>query len=237
MVTSVHLADVGALASLRLLLRPPSVAEVPGLRYVEVGTLAPLSRKLVPVPKPGRVGLIAAWEDDGALDAFLAAHPAAALLEGGYRVRLEPVRAVGAWPQLGDLPRTERPVGDGPLAVLTLGHLRMPRAVAFLQASAKAEADALTSPSLVLATGLARPPRLVVTFSVWRDVRSMRDYAERRTGGHRSAATAHAAQPFHSASAFIRFRIREEIGTWEHPTNRSAERCSSLGASTTSTHR
>ena len=217
MVTSVHLADIGPAAALRLLRRPPAVGEVPGLTYAETLALAPLGPALLPKPKPGRVGLVAAWTDDAALDAFLADHPTAAALQGGYGARLEPVRVVGAWPEIGDLPRQERPAGDGPVAVLTLGRLRLRRALAFLRASAKAERDALASPALLLATGLARPPRLVATFSIWRDVPTMRDYVGRADGGHRGATSTHAAVPFHHASAFIRFRLREQTGAWEPP--------------------
>jgi hypothetical protein len=221
MVTSVHLATVPRAESLRLLRRPPRAEEVPGLRYAETVAAAPLSPHLLPAPKPGRVGLIAAWDDDAALDGFLAGHPSAAALAGGYSVRLRPARIVGAWPQLGDLnlgrPGEEQPVADGPVAVLTLGRLRLRRAVAFLRASAKAEGDALASPALTLATGLARPPRLVATFSVWRALAPMRDYVEHAGGGHRSATTRHAARPFHHQSAFIRFEPYDQTGDWETP--------------------
>jgi hypothetical protein len=175
----------------------------------------PLSPRLLPAPKPGRVGLIASWQDDDALDTFLADHPLAKLLEGGYRARLEPVRVVGAWPELGELPRPQAPVGEGPAAVLTLGRLRLRRALAFLRASARAEHDALTRPTLVLGTALGRPPGLVATFSVWSEIPSMRDYAG--GGGHEAATSAHADRPFHSASAFIRYRIREQLGEWKDP--------------------
>ena len=155
------------------------------------------------------------------LDRFQARHPAAAALAGGYRVRLKPVRIFGAWPQLGDLgieqAGGERRAGGGPVAVLTLGRLRLRRAGAFLRASARAEADALSSPALMLATALARPPRLVATFSVWRDVAPMREYVERAAGGHRRATTLHAARPFHHQSAFIRFEPYDQAGAWEAP--------------------
>jgi len=175
--------------------------------------------------------LIAAWEDDAALDRFLASHPVAEALAGGYRVRLEPVRVVGAWPDLGELPSatgnggqtagvTDNPAtdtADGPAAVLTLGRLRLLRGPAFLRASANAERDALRSPGLLLATGLARPPRIVATFSLWNDVTSMRAYVEEHGGGHRAATTAHTARPFHHQSAFIRFRPYDQTGSWHPP--------------------
>jgi hypothetical protein len=227
MVTSVHLADVGPSTTLHLLRTRLTADEVPGLRYAENLIAAPLGPHLLPVPRPGRVGLIAAWEDDSALDRFLATHPVAEALAGGYRVRLEPVRIVGAWPELGELPpaaadnqaadRTQVGAPDGRAAVLTLGRLRLRRGPAFLRASARAEGDALRSPGLILATGLARPPRTVVTFSLWSDIAPMRAYVERRGAGHRDATTKHAARPFHSQSAFIRFRPYDETGSWHPP--------------------
>jgi hypothetical protein len=173
--------------------------------------------------------LLAAWDDDAALDRFLASHPVAEAFAGGYRVRLEPVRIVGVWPELGELPfagsgngqqSADSPAGtvaSGPAAVLTLGRLRLLRGAAFLRASARAERDALRSPGLLLATGLAHPPRIVVTFSLWTDVSLMRDYVEQNGGGHRSATTEHATKAFHSQSAFIRFRPYDEYGSWHPP--------------------
>jgi hypothetical protein len=218
MVTSVHLADVRPSTGLRLLRTRLTPDEIPGLRYAKSVIAAPLGPRLLPSPRPGRVGLIAAWEDDGALDRFLASHPVAEALAGGYRVRLEPVRVVGAWPELGDL--LPAAAADGvpnrPAAVLTLGRLRLRRGLAFLRASARAERDALRSPGLLLAAGLAHPPRIVATFSLWSDVTPMRAYVEQHGGGHRQATTEHAARPFHSQSAFIRFRPYDETGNW-HP--------------------
>jgi len=228
MVTSVHLADVRPSTALHLLRTRLTADEVPGMRYAESVIAAPLSSHLLPAPRPGRIGLIAAWEEDSALDRFLASHPVAEALDGGYRVRLEPVRVVGAWPELWELPPaaaangqaaggTQVDVPDGPAAVLTLGRLRLRRGPAFLRASARAEGDALRSPGLLLATGLAHPPRTFVTFSVWSDIASMRAYVEQRGAGHRDATTKNAARPFHSQSAFIRFRPYDATGSWHPP--------------------
>jgi hypothetical protein len=106
---------------------------------------------------------------------------------------------------------------DSPAAVLTLGRLRVRRGPAFLRASARAEGDALRSPGLLLARSLAHPPRTVVTFSLWADIAPMRAYVEQRGAGHRDATTKHAARPFPSQSAFIRFRPYDETGSWHPP--------------------
>jgi hypothetical protein len=219
MVTSIHLAHAPLSETISILRHPPRAAEVPGLRYIETVMVAPLSARLLPTPKVRSVGLIAVWDDDRALDAFLAQDQLAAKFNAGFRVRLRPTRVVGSWPQLPDLPNELRPEGQGPVAALTIGHLRLPRAVPFLRASARAAADALASGNMVFATGLARPPHLVATFSIWCDLEAMRSYVERATGGHSKATTTNAAKPFHEHSAFIRFEPYDQHGTWlpSHP--------------------
>ena len=157
--------------------------------------------------------MIASWDDDAALDEFLAGHPLADRLSGGWHVRLEPLHVYGSWSGFPDLPAQELPVDDEePVAVLTIGRLRLRRVRPFLQASARAEGEAIANPALLASTGLARPPRTVATFSLWRSAREMRDYAG--DGAHRAATTAHRAKPFHHESAFVRFRPYGSRGDW-----------------------
>ena len=212
---SVHIADIGPRRALRALRLRPSPAKVSGLRYAETLLAAPLRSGTVVGPQPGRVALLAAWHDDDALDGFLAEHPLARLLEPGWQVRLEPLRSRGAWSPLPDLPGVE-PVGESdPVAVLTLGRLRLSRLPAFLATSAKAERTAVTHPALLAGTALARPPRIVATFSLWRTTREMREYAVgQRPGAHRAAIDAHVAHAFHDESVFVRFRPYSARGTW-----------------------
>jgi hypothetical protein len=215
-IVSVHLADIGKRAALRILRERPVPAEACGLRYAVIATAAPLSGRLLPAPTPGRVGLIAAWDDDQALEQFLAAHPLAEQLAGGWHVRLAPTRVSGAWSQLPGLPHGEEPMDDEePAAVLTLGRLRLAQIVRFLRASAAAEDLAIRDPALVASTALARPPSLVATFSLWRSTSAMRAYASgRHQPGHLAAIRAHTARPFHHESAFIRFRPYGARGIW-----------------------
>jgi hypothetical protein len=217
MIALVQLAEIGVPAASRLLRRPLRAAEVPGLRYSETMLSAPLGPHLLPRVRLDRVGVLSVWDGDAAVDAFLATHPLAAAVEGGYRVRLRPTRVVGGWGPIGEIPVDPGAEGDGPAAVLTLGRLRPARALPFLRASARAEQDALASPDMILASGLARPPRTVATFSLWRGVEPMRGYVERTNGGHRGATGQHSRRPFHSESAFIRFRPYDTAGQWPPP--------------------
>jgi hypothetical protein len=215
-IVSVHLADVGARTAPGVLRRGLDPGGVAGLRYAVTTLAVPLGGGLLPRLQLGRVGLIAAWDEDAALEGFLEGHPLGRRLGGGWHVRLEPLRVSGAWSGLPGLPRQERPVDDGePVAVLTLGRLRLRRTPAFLQASSRAESLAVSDPAVLEATGLARPPRLVATFSLWRTAAAMRAYAYGATGeGHRGAVRAHGLRPFHHESVFVRFRPYAARGAW-----------------------
>lgn len=217
MVVSVHLADVGWRAAPGVIRRKPDPAGVPGLRYAVTTATAPLGPGLLPSPQPGRVGMIASWEDDAALDRFCAGHPVAQSFAGGWMARLKPLRVYGAWSGMPDLPAKELAAGEEErVAVLTLGQLRLRRVRPFLRASARAEGEAVRDPALIASIGLARPPRMVATFSVWKSVAGMRDYvAKRQAGAHPAAVHAHLEDPFHHESAFIRFRPYGSSGSWD----------------------
>ncbi|MFI0227727.1 spheroidene monooxygenase [Streptomyces lydicus] len=210
MILSVHIADLGVRSLPGVLRARPGPADTPGLRYARTtftGAVAAGPPRL----RPGRAALIAAWEDETALDRFLASGRLARQLAGGWLVRLRPVRVAGAW---GPLPVRTDPAADaalteedGPVAVLTLGQLRLRRALPFLRASSAASGRAAADPALVASLAMARPPRTVGTFSLWRSVSAMWQYAYGAAGPqHRNAVREHQADPFHHEAAFLRCR-------------------------------
>jgi hypothetical protein len=216
-IASLHLADFSTREAWRLLRARVDPNKLLGLRYSEIAVAAPLSGRLLPRPNLRRVGLIAAWDDDRAFEDFLAGHPLAERFAHGWRVRLQPTRIFGAWPQLHGLLTSEEPMDDTePAAVLTLGRLRLSQTARFLAASAAAEGLAVRDSALLAATGLARPPALVATFSLWRSTAAMRAYARGHADpGHLAAIQAHATRPFHHESAFVRFRPYAAEGNWD----------------------
>jgi hypothetical protein len=215
MIVSVHLADVGLAGATAVLRRRPRPNAVAGLTYAETVTTAPLGGGLLPVPSLRRVGLIAAWEEDAALDEFLSVHPIAERLADGWRVRLQPLHVFGQWAGMSGLLQQPRPVDDDePVAVLTLGRLRLHRALPFLRSAAAAENEAVANPAILASTGLARPP-LVSTFSLWRNAAAMKQYAFGESGAHQAAVGADRARPYHHESAFIRFRPYSSEGSWD----------------------
>ena len=207
MIASVHLADVKATTALSLLRRAPDSGAVQGLRSANIALATPMRTSFTPKISLRRVGLVAFWDDDAALDAFEATHPTANALSGGFSMRLAPVRAHGSWPGIdADVPKARRVDYEGPAAVLTLGRVRFSQIVRFLRTSAKAEAATAGARGLRWATALARPP-FVATCSLWEGPDAIAAYAFDDTGAaHPAAIRAGRSQPFHHAEAFIRFR-------------------------------
>lgn len=216
MIVSVHIAELGLREAGEVLLRQPRPGLVPGLTYAETTTAAPLGKPLLPPRRLGPVGMIAAWESDAALEAFSRSpHPAARRLAAGWEVRLRPLRVSGAWAGMPGLPARALPVADSePVGILTLGRLRLLRTGSFRRSAAPAEAAALASPALLAGTGLARPPRLVATFTLWRSAAAMRRFAYGRGIPHQAAIDADRDRPFHLESAFVRFRPYASRGLW-----------------------
>jgi hypothetical protein len=159
---------------------------------------------------------MAIWDQEEGLEDFLANHPLAGALAGGWRVRLQPTHIFGLIPAVPELAREDLAMADGePVAVLTVGRLRLSQTVRFLRASAAAEGQAIRNPALLAATGMARPPGLVATFSLWGTVAEMRAYAQgQQEPQHRAAVKSHGARPFHHESAFVRFRPYASEGQW-----------------------
>lgn len=210
MVVSVHIAEEGIRRALSLLRKGAHPIAAPGLRYAEAAGLVPLAGKGPPLPPRGTL-LISSWDDDDALDRFLAANPI-----DGYHVRMRATRIVGAWPDMPGLPVEEEPMDpDEPATVLTLGRPRGRTFLRFARTSRPAEKLAVEHPGLVKGTAAARLPRFVATFSIWRTVSEMRNYALGRPDPHHlDAIKANRATPFHHQDAFVRFRPYASSGSW-----------------------
>ena len=196
-------ADIGLGA---IALRPPKPNDTPGLRWAGAGVAAPLG-VTPPRVQASRAGLLAFWDDDAAFDRFLDESPIAARLAGGWRVRLDPLRAHGTWPGLDPaITKSRKTDYDGPVAVMTLGRVRLPQLLRFMRTSRKAERAVVDAPGNTWATGLAKPP-FVATCSLWESVESATKYAYGDSpANHDNAIHADRAKPFHHESAFIRFR-------------------------------
>jgi hypothetical protein len=167
-----------------------------------------------------RWGMFAVWDDDAALDAFLAwsavARRWATLAEERYVVRLAPVRWHGAWggrdPLAGSVPVS---AGDRPVAILTRAAIRVPSARAFYASTAAPDADLPRQPGLLAAVGIGERPLLrQANFSLWRTLEDATRFAYARPA-HGAVVRRARAERWFAEELFARFVPYGSQGTWD----------------------
>lgn len=220
MLHSFHLAELPPSVSVRALVRRPST---PGLKHTEPLALMRLG---APVVTPDRLQLrrlavFCSWEEEAALDGFLAEDPLGVRLATGWHVRLEYLRRWGHVEAFGDLPVTAVPTDlDEPAVAFTLARMRLPRVPRFVHWGRPVERLVRDHPDVTYATAATRPPHTVATFSVWRTARAMTDMVFGRGQGpaprrHVDAMAERERRDFHHEFTTLRFRPLSEQGTWE----------------------
>lgn len=222
-IHSFHLAEVPRRTGVKALLRPPTPATVPGLDHLESLSLMRLG---APVVSPDRLQLrrlavFAQWQDEAALDRFLANDALGHSLASGWHVRMEYLRR---WSSIAALPGLPARAGawtqEEPVVAVTLARMRMPEIPRFLRHGRPVERLVRDHPGVTLAIAGFRPPRTISTFTVWHSTRQMLEMVHGRSNvtdptRHAAAMRERERRDFHHEFATFRFRPLSEHGSWE----------------------
>ena len=167
-----------------------------------------------------RWALFGVWRDEGALDRFLAESPVAAgwreHAAESWHVRLEVASARGAWsgralPTAG----TARLDPAAPVAVLTRATIRPRRLVPFYRAIEPPAQSLAAHPGVLASLGMGEwPVARQATFSLWRSLADVQDYAYRHAA-HMEVIRRTRDERWYSEELFARFRPYASQGTWD----------------------
>jgi hypothetical protein len=221
-IFSFHLAETNSATTIRAMCRPPTRSGTVGLRHAECMAAMTLGS---PILSPARLQLrhlavFASWENEAALDAFLANTYLGRTLSEGWHVRLQFLRQWGRVADLDGLPAdVEDTDPSQPVVVVTLARLKLPQVFRFIRWGKPVEQLVRDHPGATLALAAIRLPRTFSTFSVWRSQREMTDMVHGKgslpgADRHAKAMVERDRKDFHSAFTTLRFRAITEHGSW-----------------------
>ncbi|KAG1648674.1 hypothetical protein GQR58_029664 [Nymphon striatum] len=219
MITSVHVANIGATAGL---FRPPKSTSIPGLIQADGGVSVRLNGSVVPDVDFKRAVLIARWADQESLDSFRSSHALGQKFSTGWTAILEPIRATGEWAGVDpDLPKVRTAAADEPVAVITQSRADLTKLLPLVKANAAASESIMAQPGLAWGCIFTAFPRFG-TLTLWDSAPQLVEgaYGD-NTPGHIQAMKEERAKKFFKESVYVRSRIvsmedAERIADYHH---------------------
>lgn len=222
-IFSYHLVKTSALSGLKTMIAPPNPDRVSGLIHAECMTgmvlgspVFSFSRMLI-----GQLVLFAQWENEAALDRFLAKDKIGNIFANGWHVRLMLARQWGSFSKF-DIPKdlAEIDLSDSPVVAVTVARMKLLEVPRFIHWGRPVEKLVRDHPGALLSLASIRLPQTVSTFSIWRSQGEMTDMVRGhsdvpRPKRHLNAMQERNRKDFHFEFTTLRFKAVAEFGEWK----------------------
>lgn len=170
-----------------------------------------------PSVDPRRTALFAVWDDEAALDAFLASSSIArrwTRAEEAWHVRLSGLGGHGTWRGVDPLDGLRPGVGGGPVAIVTRAHVRRRSWRAFRTVGGPVSDELRSADGLLAVVGMGEAPvGRLGTFSLWRSLDDAHRFATQMPH-HRDVVQRTRAEDWYAEELFARFEPSGSSGTW-----------------------
>lgn len=193
----------------------PRLHRTPGLAFWRtLGTGA--GDDTAPSVDPRRTALFAVWDDERALDHFLATSAIARRwwrAEEAWHVRLRGIGGHGRWRGVDVLDGLDPGDDEGPVAVITRADVRRASWRAFSDAGRPVSDEVRAASGLLAVVGIGEAPiGRLGTFSLWRSTDDVRRFVAQPE--HRAVVRRTRTEDWYSEELFARFEPYASAGTW-----------------------
>ncbi|MGI9646738.1 MAG: spheroidene monooxygenase [Ilumatobacteraceae bacterium] len=200
----------------RLATDRPALKRVDGLHFWRLlGTGA--GNNTGPSVDVRRSALFAVWEDDAALDDFMADHRIVerwSRAGEAWHVRLRSLGGHGTWRGFDPLDGMEQGSRDGAIAVVTRADVRRGAWRDFGRAGNEVDAELHAAAGLIDVVGIGEAPvGRLATFSLWESLTAARDFAYSMPR-HQQVIEETRDGDWYSEELFVRFEPYGSSGTW-----------------------
>jgi len=166
-----------------------------------------------------RTALFAVWEEEAALDAFVARSAIARRWSGAeecWHVRLRGISGHGSWRGTAVLDGLTTGSAAGAIAVVTRADVRLRAWPAFRRAARRVNAEVRAADGLLGAVGIGEAPvGRLGTFSLWRSAADIDAFgAADGPPGHVDAVRRTRSERWYGEELFARFEPYASSGTW-----------------------
>lgn len=172
-----------------------------------------------PKPNWSRYGMLATWDDEASARQAMASHPTIQRwrrhADDSETFILENARSNGLWsghqpfPASVDENQRKSAGQDGPVGVITRARLRWSILYDFWRRVPGISEQIDGADGLLFKAGIGEVPWLhQITFSLWKDEKSIRDFAY-KSGAHATAISAARSGGWFGEDLFARFRLIE----------------------------
>lgn len=166
---------------------------------------------------PTRTAMFAVWDDESALDDFLADHHVAMRWQHAqehWSVRLRSLGGHGSWRGFDPLDGLDAGAAGGPVAIITRADVRRRSWKAFGAASTVVDNELQRAAGLIDVVGIGEAPvGRLATFSLWESLGAAREFAYAMPD-HVEVVRRTRAEDWYAEEMFARFEPYASSGTW-----------------------